>query len=207
MMRWLACSLRSLLALPPRSPSRRRRSITDPPRDAAYPARMAVLHVPSGGVADQRRRVSRQRARATSDSGHLPRLAGQREEPRPGAGGAARRVERRHLQLSRLVGQPGPVPLRPEPGGCAPPCWPTSATRPTQRSWASTPRRIALAGHSMGGWVTALVAATDKAADWCGDDLDGRSSASIGATAASRPSQAVRDGGQCRDAGRRRPRR
>jgi hypothetical protein len=78
---------------------------TDPAPDAAHPARMATLHIPSGGV------LINGVAYLASGAGPHPTVVLCHGLP----GDPPRRLERGHLQLSRLVGQPGRLPLRPEP--------------------------------------------------------------------------------------------
>ena len=71
---------------------------------------------PQSRSAHQRHSLPARRGRASSDAGHLPRLARKRKEPRSRAGCPARRMERHHLQLPRLMGQPGRLPIHSESG-------------------------------------------------------------------------------------------
>ena len=90
----------------------------DPPRDSAHPARMEVLHIPSGGVNINGVEYVASRRGQPSDFHSLPRPARQRKEPRSRPGRSSRRMERDHDQLPRLVGQPGRVPLCQQSRGC-----------------------------------------------------------------------------------------
>ncbi len=133
----------------------------DPPRDAAYPARMAVLHVPSGGVAINAV------AYLASGPGAHPTLVICHGWP----------GNEKNLDLAQAVrragwnavtfnyrgswGSPGQFRFAQNPDDAR-------AVLAYLRDPANAaklgvdPQRIALAGHSMGGWVTALVAATDR---------------------------------------------
>src|SRR5947209_3010494 len=84
---------------------------TDPPRDTLHPAHSEILHIPSGGV--KINGLAYLAAGAGTHPTFAPaRTAWQREEPRSRAGGAPPRVERDHVQLSRIVGEPGRVSIR-----------------------------------------------------------------------------------------------
>ena len=133
---------------------------TDPPRDAAHPARMEVLHVPSGGVEIVAV------AYLASGAGPHPTLVLAHGWP----------GNEKNLDLAQAVrragwnavtfnyrgswGSPGQFHFAQNPEDAA-------AVLAYLRAPANAaklgvdPRRIALAGHSMGGWVTALVAAND----------------------------------------------
>ena len=58
------------------------------------------------------------RSGSTSDDRHLPRSAGKRKESRPRPGDPPRRLERRDLQLPRLMGKSGVLSICAEPRGC-----------------------------------------------------------------------------------------
>ena len=133
---------------------------TDPPRDAAHPARMEVLHVPSGAVEIVAV------AYLASGAGPHPTLVLAHGWP----------GNEKNLDLAQAVrragwnavtfnyrgswGSPGQFHFAQNPEDAA-------AVLAYLRAPANAaklgvdPRRIALAGHSMGGWVTALVAAKD----------------------------------------------
>lgn len=133
----------------------------DPPRNAAHPARLEVLHVPSGGV-------------EINGVAYLARGPG----PHPtliichGWPG-----NEKNLDLAQAVrragwnavtfnyrgswGSPGQFRFAQNPEDAAAVLAylrdPANAAR-----LGIDPARIAMAGHSMGGWVTALVAAQDR---------------------------------------------
>lgn len=134
---------------------------TDPPRDTAHPARMEVLHVPSGGVAINAV------AYLASGPGPHPTLVICHGWP----------GNEKNLDLAQAVrragwnavtfnyrgswGSPGQFHFAQNPEDA-------TAVLAYLRDPANAaklgvdPKRIALAGHSMGGWVTALVAAKDR---------------------------------------------
>jgi len=158
MIRLLAIA--ALLALPAtaKPPSA---VYADPPRDSAYPARMEVLHVPSGGV------LINGVAYLASGPGAHPTLVICHGWP----------GNEKNLDLAQAVrragwnavtfnyrgswGSPGQFHFAQNPEDAR-------AVLAYLREPANAaklgvdPQRIALAGHSMGGWVTALVAATDR---------------------------------------------
>lgn len=158
-MRLFAAALAVLLALPAvaKPPSA---IFTDPPRDTAHPARMEVLHVPTGGV--QINGV----AYLASGPGTHPTLVICHGWP----------GNEKNLDLAQAVrragwnavtfnyrgswGSPGQFRFAQNPEDA-------SAVLAYLRDPANAaklgvdPKRIALAGHSMGGWVTALVATKD----------------------------------------------
>ena len=107
---------------------------TDPPHDKDHPARMEVLHIPSGGVKINGVAYLAAGAGAHPTLGVLSRPAGQREESRPRAGGAARGLERDHVQLPRLVGEPGRRSASPTISRMRPRCSPSFATRQRARA-------------------------------------------------------------------------
>lgn len=131
---------------------------TDPPRDAAHPARMEVLHIPSGGVEIN--------AVAYLASGPGPRPTLVIAHGWPG--------NEKNLDLAQAVrragwnavtfnyrgswGSPGEFHFAQNPDDAR-------AVLAYLRDPANAAKlgigRIAMAGHSMGGWVTALVAASD----------------------------------------------
>ncbi len=133
---------------------------TDPPHDAAHPARMEVLHVPVGGVEIVAV------AYLASGAGPHPTLVLCHGWP----------GNEKNLDLAQAVrragwnavtfnyrgswGSPGQFHFAQNPEDAAAVLAylrvPGNATK-----LGIDPRRIALAGHSMGGWVTALVAAKD----------------------------------------------
>jgi hypothetical protein len=92
---------------------------TDPPHDKAHPAAMEVLHIPSGGV-----RINGLAYFAAGAGPHpvlvlMHGLPG--NEKNLDLAQAVRRagMERRHVQLSRLVGKPRRLPLRRQSRGRA----------------------------------------------------------------------------------------
>lgn len=133
---------------------------TDPPRDAAAPARMAVLHIPSGDVAINGI------AYVAAGAGPHPTLVIAHGWP----------GNEKNLDLAQAVrragwtavtfnyrgswGSPGKFRFAQVPED-------VTAVLAYLRDPANTarlgidPRRIALAGHSMGGWAVALAGARD----------------------------------------------
>jgi len=133
---------------------------TDPPHDAAHPARMAVLHVPSGGVEIDGV------AYLAAGAGPHPTLVICHGWP----------GNEKNLDLAQAVrragwntvtfnyrgswGSPGAFAFAHNPADAA-------AVLAYLRAPANAaklgvdPARIAIAGHSMGGWVAALTGARD----------------------------------------------
>lgn len=130
----------------------------DPPRDVANPARMAVLHVPSGGVSINGV------AYLASGAGAHPTLVIAHGWP----------GNEKNLDLAQAVrragwhavtfnyrgswGSPGAFRFAHNPEDAAAV---VAYLRGHAAELGVDPRRIVLAGHSMGGWVTALTAARD----------------------------------------------
>ena len=131
---------------------------TDPPRDSAHPARMEVLHIPSGGV-----RLNGV-AYLASGAGRHPTfiffhgLPG--NEKNLDLAQAVRRAGWNAIAVNYRGswGSPGAFRF----GGNLEDADAVLAfLRDTTnaRSLGVDPRRLVIAGHSMGGWVTALTAA------------------------------------------------
>ncbi|HEV7689549.1 MAG TPA: alpha/beta hydrolase [Hyphomonadaceae bacterium] len=136
--------------------------LTDPPRDAAHPARMEVLHIPSGGV------EINGVAYLASGAGAHPTLVIAHGWP----------GNEKNLDLAQAVrragwnaitfnyrgswGSPGEFHFTQVPEDAANViAW---LRRPeVAAKYGVDPARIALAGHSMGGWATAQVASKDPA--------------------------------------------
>ena len=134
----------------------------DPPRDVAHPARLAVLHVPSGGVSINGV------AYLASGAGPHPTLVICHGWP----------GNEKNLDLAQAVrragwnavtfnyrgswGSPGTFHFAQNPDDARAVLAYLRDPANAARLGIDT-RRIALAGHSMGGWVTARVAATDPA--------------------------------------------
>ena len=151
-----------LLALLIAAPSLARAPDADPPRDIDHPARMAVLHVPSGEVAINAV------AYLASGAGTHPTLVIAHGWP----------GNEKNLDLAQAVrragwnavtfnyrgswGSPGDFHFAQVPQDTAAVL--AYLRRPAVAAGLGVdPARIALAGHSMGGWSTALVAAKDPA--------------------------------------------
>ena len=151
-----------LLALLIAAPSLARVPDADPPRDIEHPARMAVLHVPSGDVAINAV------AYLASGAGTHPTLVIAHGWP----------GNEKNLDLAQAVrragwnavtfnyrgswGSPGDFHFAQVPQDTAAVL--AYLRRPAVAAGLGVdPARIALAGHSMGGWSTALVAAKDPA--------------------------------------------
>ena len=134
----------------------------DPPRDVAHPARMDVLHIPSGGVAINGL------AYLAAGAGQHPTLVIAHGWP----------GNEKNLDLAQAVrragwnaitfnyrgswGSPGSFRFAQVPQDTA------AVIAYLRRPEVATrlgidPARIALAGHSMGGWATAMTAAQDPA--------------------------------------------
>ena len=151
-----------LLALLIAAPSLARAPDADPPRDIDHPARMAVLHVPSGDVAINAV------AYLAPGAGTHPTLVIAHGWP----------GNEKNLDLAQAVrragwnavtfnyrgswGSPGDFHFAQVPQDTAAVL--AYLRRPAVAAGLGVdPARIALAGHSMGGWSTALVAAQDPA--------------------------------------------
>jgi len=158
---------------------------TDPPADAAHPPRMEVLHIPSGGV-----RINGVAYLAGGAGPHptvilLHGLPG--NEKNLDLAQAIRRAGWNVVTFNYRGswGSPGTFSFE---GNLAD----AKAVLAFVRDPANAgrlqidPRRLVMAGHSMGGWVTALTAAQDPglagAVLICAADMGGR-----GAAAGARP--------------------
>ncbi len=134
--------------------------LADPPRDAANPARMEVLHVPSGGV------EINGVAYLASGAGAHPTLVIAHGWP----------GNEKNLDLAQAVrragwnavtfnyrgswGSPGEFHFTQVPEDAAAVI--SFLRRPDiAAKYGIDPKRIALAGHSMGGWATSQVASKD----------------------------------------------
>src|SRR5678815_1232402 len=135
---------------------------TDPPRDAAYPARFEVLHIPSAGV------TINGVAYVASGRGRHPTLVichgWPGNEKNLDLAQAVRRAGWNAITFNYRGswGSPGEFHFSQNPEDAAAVlAWlrrPEVATK-----LAVDTRRIVIAGHSMGGWVTARTAAADSA--------------------------------------------
>lgn len=132
----------------------------DPPRDAAYPARMEVLHIPSGGV-----EINGVAYLASGEGAH-PTLVIAHGWP----------GNEKNLDLAQAVrragwnavtfnyrgswGSPGEFHFVQVPEDASNVI--AYLRRPdVAAKFGIDPARIALAGHSMGGWATAMAASRD----------------------------------------------
>jgi pimeloyl-ACP methyl ester carboxylesterase len=135
---------------------------TDPPRDAAHPARMEVLHIPSGGV------EINGVAYVASGAGPHPVLVLCHGWP----------GNEKNLDLAQAVrragwtvvtfnyrgswGSPGDFRFAQVPQDAAAVL--AYLRRPeVAAKLGADPARLVIGGHSMGGWATAMVAANDPA--------------------------------------------
>lgn len=135
-------------------------SFVDPPRDAANPARMEVLHIPSGGA-----EINGVAYRASGAGAH-PTLVIAHGWP----------GNEKNLDLAQAVrrsgwnavtfnyrgswGSPGEFHFTQVPEDAAAVI--AYLRRPdVAAKYGIDPKRIALAGHSMGGWATTQVASKD----------------------------------------------
>ncbi|MEY2882808.1 MAG: hypothetical protein RL490_532 [Pseudomonadota bacterium] len=151
-----------LLALLLATPALAQTRPVDPPRDAAHPARMEVLHVPTGGVAINGV------AYLAAGAGVHPTLVIAHGWP----------GNEKNLDLAQAVrragwnavtfnyrgswGSPGAFRFAQVPQDTAGVL--SYLRRPDVAAKLGVdPARIALAGHSMGGWSTAVTAAKDPA--------------------------------------------
>jgi uncharacterized protein len=135
---------------------------TDPPHDAAYPARFEVLHIPSAGV------TINGVAYVASGRGTHPTLVichgWPGNEKNLDLAQAVRRAGWNAITFNYRGswGSPGEFHFSQNPEDAAAVlAWlrrPEVATK-----LAVDTRRIVIAGHSMGGWVTARTAAADSA--------------------------------------------
>lgn len=133
---------------------------TDPPHDAAHPARMEVLHVPTGGVEIDGV------AYLAAGAGVHPTLlichGWPGNEKNLDLAQAVRRAGWNAVTFNYRGswGSPGAFHFAQNPQDAAAVLAflrvPANAAK-----FGIDPHRIALAGHSMGGWVTALTAARD----------------------------------------------
>ena len=136
--------------------------LVDPPHDAAHPARMEVLHIPSGGI------EINGVAYLASGAGTHPTLVSAHGWP----------GNEKNLDLAQAVrragwnaitfnyrgswGSPGEFHFAQVPEDAAAVL--AFVRQPEiAAKYGIDPARIALAGHSMGGWATAQVASKDPA--------------------------------------------
>lgn len=134
--------------------------LADPPRDVAHPARMEVLHIPSGGV------EINGVAYLASGEGVHPTLVichgWPGNEKNLDLAQAVRRAGWNAITFNYRGswGSPGEFHFRQVPEDAAAViAWlrkPEIAAK-----FGVDPARIAIAGHSMGGWATTLVASKD----------------------------------------------
>ena len=185
----LAATILALAAAPQAAAARAVRVpaavFTDPPADAAHPPLMEVLHIPSGGV-----KINGVAYLAAGAGPHptvilLHGLPG--NEKNLDLAQAIRRAGWNVVTFNYRGswGSPGTFSFE---GNLAD----AKAVLAFVRDPANAgplridPRRLVIAGHSMGGWVTALTAAQDQglagAVLICAADMGGR-----GANAAARP--------------------
>ncbi|HEY6843035.1 MAG TPA: alpha/beta fold hydrolase, partial [Thermoanaerobaculia bacterium] len=152
----IAFALAVFLAVPPQVP---RAIYTDPPHDASHPAQMVVLHIPSGGV-----RINGVAYLAAGAGAHptlvlLHGLPG--NEKNLDLAQAVRRAGWNAITFNYRGswGSPGSFRFAQNPQDA-------DAVLAYVRENASKlgvdTSRIVIAGHSMGGWVAALVAGHDR---------------------------------------------
>ena len=79
---------------------------TDPPVDAAHPAKMTVIHIPTHGLLINGLVYQPPGAGAHPTIVICHGLPGNEKKSRPGASPPPRRLECSDLQLPRLLGQP-----------------------------------------------------------------------------------------------------
>lgn len=154
MLGWSGAA-RAQAAIPPAIAS-------DPPHDPAHPARMEVLHIPSGGVAINGL------AYLTAGTGPRPTMVLMHGLP----------GNEKNLDLAQAVRRAGwqAVTFNYRGSWGSPGRFSFAGNLEDARAVLAflrdpanaarlgvDPRRIVLAGHSMGGWVTALTAARDPA--------------------------------------------
>jgi len=160
MRRWLASLIAASMLAAACQTTSTPAMLTDPPRDAAHPARMEVLHIPTGGV------EINGVAYLASGAGTHPTLVIAHGWP----------GNEKNLDLAQAVrragwnavtfnyrgswGSPGEFHFTQVPEDAAAVIAflrrPEIATK-----YGIDPKRIALAGHSMGGWATTQVASKD----------------------------------------------
>lgn len=154
----------SLLALPALSSAQSLPSaiVADPPRDAAHPARMEVLHIPSGGV-----NINGVAYLASGAGPHptlmlLHGLPG--NEKNLDLAQAVRRAGWNAITFNYRGswGSPGVFRFANNLEDAVAVLAFLRSPAQVQRLGIDTSRMV-LAGHSMGGWVTALTAAKDNA--------------------------------------------
>lgn len=159
-MRRLFLSMVAALALAACQTTEPPALLADPPRDAAHPARMEVLHIPSGGV------EINGVAYLASGEGVHPTLVichgWPGNEKNLDLAQAVRRAGWNAITFNYRGswGSPGEFHFTQVPEDAAAViAWlrkPEVAAK-----FGVDPARIAIAGHSMGGWATALVASKD----------------------------------------------
>ena len=136
--------------------------LVDPPRDAAHPARMEVLHNPSGGV-----EINGVAYLASGDGTHPTLIIAHGwpgNEKNLDLAQAVRRAGWNAVTFNYRGswGSPGEFHFAQVPEDAAAViAW---LRRPeVAAKYGIDPAKIALAGHSMGGWATAQVASKDPA--------------------------------------------
>ncbi len=135
---------------------------TDPPHDAAHPARMEVLHIPSGGVSINGVAYLASGAGAHPTLVLLHGLPG--NEKNLDLAQAVRRAGWNAITLNYRGswGSPGVFRFANNLEDAAAALAFIRGPEQARRLGIDT-RRIVLGGHSMGGWVTALTASRDSA--------------------------------------------
>lgn len=162
-MKWMAgaCAALMLTASGAAAQTRLPRAIfTDPPHDAAHPARMEVLHVPSGGVA------LNAIAYAPSGAGPFPTVVLFHGLPGNEKNFDLAQAMRRAGWLVVAPnyrgswGSPGPFSFR---GNLDDARAVLAYVRgPEGAKLGADPKRLVIMGHSMGGWVTAVTGGRDS---------------------------------------------
>jgi pimeloyl-ACP methyl ester carboxylesterase len=159
-MRRLAISMLAAVLLSACQTASAPAMLTDPPRDAQHPARMEVLHIPSGGV-----EINGVAYLPSGVGAHPPLVichGWPGNEKNLDLAQAVRRAGWNAVTFNYRgsCGSPGEFYFAQVPDDAASViAW---LRRPeVAAKYGIDPARIALAGHSMGGWATALVASKD----------------------------------------------
>ena len=136
---------------------------TDPPADAAHPAKMTVLHIPSHGLLINGMVYQPAGAGLSSHAGHLPRLARETKRTSTSHRPSDARDGMQSPSTTAARGAARAFTASPRIWRTPTPSSPTCAILRLPPAWGLIRKRIAIAGHSMGGWVVAHTAAHDHA--------------------------------------------